>query len=225
MPDGSLKSGEELVGGILSVDLGGQNLKLRIAAVEKDPRDTLGEILLYDFRSIGPEGIERPLCNEDPDGRRLGLALAGHSNRDGILTTDDPASFEILCSAGAQAKCVRLGYAPWRRTRDGQPMLSWFNSCVRMFRADYCGNGMGYTRDGTIIEIFDRIGISAAQNSTRIFEAAWGPDGAICVAHTRLSEIINLDQLAKACPRLANHLGPALCDDKDPRGLLFNRSE
>jgi hypothetical protein len=30
---------------------------------------------------------------------------------------------------------------------------------VRLVRADYCGDGIGHTRNGTPIDLFDRIGI------------------------------------------------------------------
>jgi hypothetical protein len=32
-------------------------------------------------------------------------------------------------------------------------------ACFRMMPADYCGNGNPHTRDGTLIEIWDREGI------------------------------------------------------------------
>ena len=60
------------------------------------------------------------------------------------------------------------------------------------------------------------------------FEAAWGVDGAICVAHPRIPENISLEELGVRYPRLKAHLGPAACIEedamRDPRALLFNRS-
>jgi ADYC domain len=225
LPDGTVRAGAELVGGILNATFGGRALRVRIAGVEKDRRDPLGEVLLYDFRLIAPDGSEQPACKPDPDGRPLGLALAGRTDPAGILTIGEAGVFELICTAAPQAKCLRLGYAPWRKTPDGRTMIDWFNSCVRLFRGDYCGDGRPFTRDGTWIDVYDRIGVQKSdEDPTLRFEAAWGPDGAICVARTRLPDIIDLDTLAKTCPRLAGRLGPQACTDQEQDGLLLNRS-
>jgi hypothetical protein len=224
LPDGSIREGADLVGAVLTVAAGGRTLRVRIAAAERDARDAQGEVLLYDFRVVMPDATEQPLCNPDPDRRRLGLPLAGRSDRAGILVSNAPDTFELFCTAEPQGKCVRLGYAPWRQAADGRPMRLWFNACVRMMRGDYCGDGRPFTRDGTMIDIYDRIGVQKSDDPSLAFEAAWGPDGAICVAHTRVPEIIDLDGLAKMCPRLAGRLGPAVCNEDAADGLIANRS-
>ena len=224
-PDGSVVQGAALVGSVLVVAVGGATLRVRIADVEHDARDPRGEVLLYDFRVIAPDGAEEPLCRPDPDGRRLGLPLAGRSDSAGILRPGAGNEFELVCTAGARGKCVRFGYAPWRETPDGRPMLDWYNACVRMMRGDYCGDGRPFTRDGTIIDIYDRIGVQKSDGDPSFsFEAVWGPGGALCVAHPRIPEIIDLEGLARACPRLAAKLGPAACNENVSDGLLINRS-
>jgi hypothetical protein len=224
-PDGSVLAGTALVGAVLVVAVGGQTLRVRIANVEQDARDPRGEVLLYDFRVIAPNGAEEPLCRPDPDGRQLGLPLAGRSNAAGILRPSAANDFELVCTSGAQGKCVRFGYAPWRQAPDGRPMLDWYNACVRMVRGDYCGDGRSFTRDGTIIDIYDRIGVQKSDDDPSFsFEAIWGPDGALCVAHPRIPDVIDLDGLARACPRLAGKLGPTVCNENAPGGLLINRS-
>jgi hypothetical protein len=134
--DGSVLEGTALIGAVLTVEMGGSRLKLRIANVERDPRDTSGELWLYDFRQIDTAGSETSICNPDPDGRRLGFPLAGRTKNDGTLRASAPTDFELVCTSGAQGKCVRFGYAPWRQTTDGRPMLDWYNACVRLVRAD-----------------------------------------------------------------------------------------
>src|SRR5258705_7494495 len=224
LPDGSVREGAALVGATLVVAVGRETIRVRIAGVERDTSEPSGEILLYDFRQVAPAG-ETPLCEPDPEGRRLGLPLAGRSDAAGILSPAENGVFELVCTSGPQGKCVRFGYAPWRQTPDGRPMRDWYNACVRMVRADYCGDGRAYTRDGTLIAISDRLDIQRTHNdpSTR-FEAAWGPAGAVCVAHTRIPENIDLDRLARICPRLKGRLGPDACRDDAPGGLVFNRS-
>ena len=54
------------------------------------------------------------------------------------------------------------------------------------------------------------------------FEAAWGPQGAICIRHTRIPENGSVEDVVRACPRLASM--PAPCDETTPGALLFNRS-
>ena len=224
LPDGSVKSGPGLIDAVLNVAVGGQTLRVRIAGIEPDARDPKGEVLLYDFRVITPAGSEEFLCAPDPDGRRLGFALAGRSDAAGMLVAD-ATRFELVCTAGPQAKCVRFGYAPWRQAPDGRQMRDWFNACVRMMRGDYCGDGRPYTRDGTWIDIYDRIGVQQSdQDPTLRFEAVWGPGGAVCVARTRLPDIVDLDGLGRACPRLVGRLGPAVCDEDAAGGLIINRS-
>jgi len=224
LPDGSVRQGAELVGAVLVVAVGGRTLRVRIAGVEPDARDPRGEILLYDLRIVTPGG-EEPLCDPDPDGRRLGLPLAGRSDPAGMLSKGTANDFELVCTSGAQGKCARFGYTPWAQTPDGRPMRDWYNACVRLLRGDYCGDGRPYTRDGTLVDIYDRIGVQKSDGDPSMsFEAVWGPDGAVCVAHTRIPDIIDLDGLARACPRLAGKLGPDACNDNAPGGLISNRS-
>ena len=54
------------------------------------------------------------------------------------------------------------------------------------------------------------------------FEAAFGPQGAVCVRRTRWHELLDLDALGAQCPRLAGHLGET-CDETAP-ALLYVRS-
>jgi ADYC domain len=224
LADGSTREGTALVGAVLAVASSGRTIRVRIAGVEPDASDPHGEILLYDFRLLRPRG-EEPLCAPDADGRRLGFPLAGRSDPAGILSSSDGSIFELACTSGAQGKCARFGYAPWRRAPDGRPMLDWYNACVRLLRGDYCGDGRPFTRDGTLVDIYDRLGIHASDADPRLtFEAAWGPEGAVCVARTRLPDIIDLEGLGRACPRLVGRLGSAACSENVPGGLTFNRS-
>ncbi len=89
--------------------------------------------------------------------------------------------FFITCTGGAEGKCVRFGYKPWRQVPRAS-LAPYYQTCVRLVRADYCGDGTGHTRNGTPIDIFDKIGIQRDEAAPGLtFEAAWGPDGAVCV--------------------------------------------
>ena len=59
-------------------------------------------------------------------------------------------------------------------------------SCVRAVRADYCGNGVSHTRNGTPIDVYDVLGIQNPDNiGGNTVEADWRSDGAYCIKHTR----------------------------------------
>ena len=93
--------------------------------------------------------------------------------------------------------------------------------------ADYCGNGIGLTRNGMLIDLYDVNGIQKPDNAPGFqFEAGWSLAGAVCVHHTRVPENATLQTLARACPKLAHKLG-ASCTEEAARsagGLLFDRS-
>jgi len=222
--DGRLLAQEQLPGTILVLgDGSGLQRRIRIDSVERDTRDPAGEIVLYALSEQDARSGEwRNLCLPDPEGRRLGFPLAGAFTPDGRY---EPAHFGILltCTGGAEGKCIRFGYKPWGHGPGNVCLAPYYQACVRLVRADYCGDGIGHTRDGTPIDIFDKIGIQRdepAQGMT--FEAAWGPDGAVCVRHTRLPDILDSTALAAGCPRLAHSIG-LTCDETAP-ALIFNRS-
>ena len=69
----------------------------------------------------------------------------------------------------------------------------------------------------------DRVGVQKDEPADGMgLEAAFGPGGAVCVRRTRLPEVLGVDALATACPRLAGRLGEA-CDESAP-ALIYVRS-
>lgn len=224
LDDGQVMAQDQLPGVVLVIgDGSGQQRRVRIDAVEADPKDPAGEVMLYAFSAQdAASGEWRNLCEPDPAGQRHGFPLAGAFTSDGQYVAT-PGRFFVTCTSGAEGKCVRFGYKPWRQTPTAGSLAPYYQACVRMVRADYCGDGVGHTRNGTLIDLFDRVGIQQDESAPGMtFEAAWGPDGAVCVRHTRLSDVLAIDALAKQCPRLAGHLGD-VCEETTP-ALLFNRS-
>ncbi len=231
LDDGRVLTSRDLVGAILDMRIGDAVVPVRIDGVMADPMDPTGSILLHDFR-VRDEATDvwHPLCQPDAQGRRLGFPLA--RPRDG--------GYALTCTAGAEGKCVGFGYRPWQAEPDGRSLAPYHEACIRMVRADYCGDGRAYTMDGTLIDLYDRLGIQRPEadsglafepeaDSGLAFEAAWGSDGAACVHHMRALANGSLDELAAACPRLAAApIGPA-CQEADFAGrpdiLLFNRSQ
>lgn len=223
LSDGSVLPQQELPGLVLQVgDGSGQRRRIRIDAAEPDPKDPAGEVILYTLSEQVADASWQNICRPDPDGRRMGFPLEGAFTAGGRYVPS-PGKLLITCTGGAEGKCVRFGYKPWSHAPDGTALLAYYQACVRLVRADYCGDGVGHTRNGMPIDLFDRIGIQADEPAPGMtLEAVWSPEGAVCVRHTRLPMPGGVDALANICPRLANHLGAA-CDETAP-GLLFLRS-
>lgn len=209
---------EDLVG--ITLDLGGGFGSVRIAAATPDPQDRTSETWLYDLRRQDPAtgAWDQPACDADADGRRLALFLAV------------PGGVAPFCTGVNAAKCVRMGYAPWRAAPDGRSLAPFHLACQRMLPAEYGGDGRYHTRDGTRIEVFDFAGVNDPENLQGLpFEAGWTPEGAVCVAHPRVPEITDAARLAALYPAMAaeGRLGPEACTEDRARALgalVFNRS-
>jgi hypothetical protein len=199
---------------------------VRIDSVEPDPDATNGSVLLHTFSIETADGTWQNVCGAGPDGRRQGFPIAGRPRADGSFGPAEPGILELACTSGALGKCVRFGYAPWT-ARDSTQGLALYNACIRMVRADYCGDGTPTTKDGQRIDIYDDNGVQIAANEPDMdFEAGWTAQGAVCVRHIRVKENIAFGALAAQCPRLADRLGTA-CTEQGARALgarLFNRS-
>ena len=207
---GTEQRSRDLVGTQLGLEIDGRPARVRIDAVLPDegPRGLVS--WLHHFSVQQADGSWRPLCAEAADGRRLALALAGRSRTNGSLDASDPAAITIACLAGAQAKCVRYGYAPWGHAPDGQSLRAAHGACVAMLRADYAADGGTATRDGQPVGSTDRWGLRALDLSGgERFEAGWDAAGAVCVRQSRLADGPTLAQLEARLPRLRGRTGAA----------------
>jgi len=223
---GAFASADDLVGSVLvgRID-GGIRNAFRIDGIEVDPTDPTGEIVLYTL-SIrdAATGAWKSACTKDARGIERGFPLAGTWTPTGEHVRT-PGQLELTCTSGALGKCVRMGYKPWK----SEAMWALHQACVRMVRADYCGDGVGHTRNGTPIDVYDPVGIQAEDPRDALtFEAAWGKDGAVCVNKTRVPDVTTLAEILAACPaRIGGRTG-AVCSKAsarlDPRTLLFNKS-
>jgi hypothetical protein len=222
-PDGRELRSADLVGAELDL---GDGVTVRIDGVRVDPRDESGETLLHALSTRGADGSWVPLCEPDREGQREGFPVPGRWDELGRYHAD-AGHFALTCTSGAQAKCVRFGYKPWKPAPDGASLVPLYEACVHMVRADYCGDGVATTREGTQIDIFDRHGVQRAETEQGWrFEAGWSPAGAVCVAHTRIPQNVTLDQLRESCPRLAAVLGEECTEASAAKlgAVLFNRS-
>jgi len=198
-------------------------LRLRIVSVVADRVDG---VFLHEVEALDASGAWQNICAPDREQRRLALFIEGHDLPDG-RQVPVPGEVSITCTAGVQGKCLRAGYVPWDDRHGPGTGAALFQTCTRMYRADYCGDGIGWTRNGMTIDLYDIHGIQRPEEPASMpFEAGWGPDGATCVHHTRVIERGGVDALLAQCPRLALVPSGAQCTPSTAaRGaLMFNRS-
>lgn len=94
---------------------------------------------------------------------------------EGGAKTDDPSVFTFACETAAIAKCIRIGYEPWA----SETLAAHHQTCTRVIRADYCGDGVSHTVDGQWVNLFDAIGVQL-DTEAWYFEAEWDEAGARC---------------------------------------------
>lgn len=124
---------------------------------------------LYD---LSVDGV--PVCEG------LAMLAQGAWDASGARVAVAPDVVTVACEHGVIAKCALWGYAPWLVGDAAHA------ACTRMARADYCGDGTPWTRDGTWIDITDPAEIQVlAGGADMTFEAGWSAEGAVCVRATR----------------------------------------
>jgi len=191
-------SGSGFIGATLQgIDEQGTPFDILIGDIHADAGDPSGEILLYTLLAKDSSGAWQNLCETDADGVAEATFLAGTWDATGARN-DATDLVTIGCTIGVLNKCVRWGYKPWK-TVNGKALADYHQSCTRMARADYCGNGKTHTRDGTLIDIWDNVPIQQRDPALgMLFEASWMPSGAYCLSRERYT----LDPLpiALECP-------------------------
>jgi hypothetical protein len=215
---------------LLARDEGGAPVTFRVDAVERDPADADGDVYLYALSYRDPaDGAYKTYCLPDRDGKSYAIPLSGYWDpaREHVAQQD---VITFACTNSPLAKCVRWGYKPWK-TVNGVSLRDHHLACVRMTRADYCGDGQPHTRDGTLIDVYDPAGIQKRlEQPDMVFEAAWGPHGAVYVSRPRIGGAI--EKILALCPdRLQGRTSvdaPGLDSDaiqrRWPEALLFNDS-
>jgi ADYC domain-containing protein/pentapeptide repeat protein len=185
----------------IGVDADGAAFEIHVDDIEPDPVDASGETLLYTLSARDPDGVWQNLCEPDADGLAAAIPVAAVWDDSGARQeSTDLITFG--CTSGVIAKCVRWGYKPWK-TVNGWALQDFHQACTRMARADYCGDGVPHTRDGTWIDMWDAVPIQTRDpNDGMLFEASWTTDGAYCVSKGRWD--LDGATIALECPeRLA----------------------
>lgn len=186
-----------------------------------------------------------PLCPKSGAAIVVSGSWNMQSGEPGNASKEAAKSGEVTfaCLGSAIAKCVTtMGYKPWRSTTPaaaagaanaagGKPVSldALHQACVRAVRADYCGNGLSMTAEGTQVNFYDSAGIQKDEASWPM-EAVWSASGALCVNIPRLvtapadptsgrPAMKTRDYLAMRCPAVTKG---APCDKvATPDGLAL----
>jgi ADYC domain len=134
------------------------------------------ELLLEDGRRVASA------CRDQDD---VAFPILGYWNEAGHYVRD-PRKLSFACTKRHVATCLKQGYLDDAGSEDRRALLE---ACTRMMRADYCGNGDSYTKDGTFIALWDNRNFAAKTPREPLqFEGAWTPTGLACSARLRWSE-------------------------------------
>lgn len=205
-----------------------------------DPTDT-GRTYLYTLEQRVPETSQWvAACPVDEDGRRVAIPLAAIFDEHGERIASS-SMFTFGCTTGVIAKCYRWGYRPWVGGYGDLTAMHW--TCTRLARADYCGNGVPHTRDGTEINVWDRLPspgpiqrhgglLGVTPPLGMLFEAGWNTGGAVCMSTKRwlLDDALEIGNLCPSKLVPPGLLLPTVCDTItavlvfDPNARMFNES-
>jgi hypothetical protein len=174
---GARVTGAAMVGATLKGVLSnGANLDLRIDASALLPAPN-ADVRTYAITYTTTAG-QQPLC-VGPTGQNEAIFFPGTWNLTTVRHQWDANMSTLSCRGATFAKCLELGY------KDDSLIDTYHQACVRALRADYCGDGVSHTVNGTQINIYDRIG-KQTDTQTWAIEANWTTDGAICINKGRL---------------------------------------
>ncbi len=123
-------------------------------------------------------------CPKEEDTGEFSVVIFGDLDVDQTGTHfERPKTLYFACSAAAVGKSAVWGYSPWATDADTHQTAS------RAVRADYCGDGISYTQNGTPLQLTDVFGINSFSDPHADTEAMWGPKGAHCIKVPRKVDI------------------------------------
>ncbi len=197
-------------------------LFLRIDGSERGEGSN-ADIMYYEVSARQGNSEWSELCGQWDDGRaKRAMALPGlwvDAPKPGAeIWENSETEFTFACEGSSVAKCVELGYKPWsgEDKLQGRAMPHYHDACVRMMRADYCGDGQSWTAEGQTIGLWDRRGIQPESFPDWTFEAAWSPLGAVCLDTPRI------DFPKGEVPSCLKKLQKNKCNKPSPQKLLMS---
>ena len=134
------------------------------------------DVYFYNVENEASPGVYEPACRDGAGNPVDAIALKNSWDPDSGMRLDISDAITWACRGAALAKAVEWGYRPWI----SPDMRDAHEAAVRMIRADYFGDGVTHTTNGTTIDVSDKWGIQTSDTAWPI-EAKWGPDGAVCL--------------------------------------------
>jgi hypothetical protein len=211
-----------------AVTFDGAAVELRVASIAQEPAPD-DDVWTYQVQFQDSSGTWTPLCHDANGAAVAAIPLAGRWNYGrgvpgGGAHVDDPAAFTFACKGlGAIAKCAfPIGYKPWK-TVNGVSLAPYHEACVRMLRADYCGDGTPWTQNGRRIDVYDGAGVQHMSRPLWFFEAEWREGGAACVSKERVISLRALGGTVSSC--ILSKLSPTCGNPSHFRNgtLVMNR--
>ncbi|MBZ0236880.1 MAG: hypothetical protein K8M05_31415 [Deltaproteobacteria bacterium] len=169
------------------------------------------DLFTYELELVEPDGTVRSFC---PAGERA-YAVPGTYAANGELDDETDTHFTFACAGGTIAKCTWWGYRGFGSAKktDGVAvdLVGYHRPCVRAAAADYCANGHSFTKNGTLVDVYDYEGTVAGlvprtrqdndpTKSAFVLEAYFDRYGANQLDGLRFQEQGGFDALDAICP-------------------------
>lgn len=201
-------SGAQFVGATLKGVLSdGSQIDLRIDGSATLPSPN-ADVRTYTISYSTTAGWQ-PLCTDPVLGNQA-ILFPGSWNLTTARHQADYNLFTVGCRGATFAKCEELGYK-------GDLLIdTYLQACIRALRADYCGDGVSHTIDGTQINIYDKLGIQR-DTQTWAVESNWTTEGAICIAKGRVATTLS----APTVPQCMASRATVPCTTLWPLGVLI----
>ncbi len=113
--------------------------------------------------------------------------------------------FTIACPGSAADKLRMFNYGP-QSDFDGAghpATVDQRQATLKMITADYCGEGISYTQNGTPLQWENHAGTVYMSTTLGAVESVWNKDGAVCLGSTRTG--IATNQLDCTLPSCSGH--------------------
>jgi len=170
------------------------------------------DLYTYDLELVEPDGTVRAFC---PDGQRA-YAVPGTYDGTGELDATKTSQFTFACAGGTIAKCTWWGYRGFgsaKKTNNvSVNLVDYHRACVRAAAADYCAIGHSFTKDGTLVDVWDYDGTAPGlvprtrtggvddTKSAFVLEAWFDHLGATQIDGLRFQEQGGFEALDEVCP-------------------------
>jgi len=211
--DGQILTGSQLLNAEFDATLfDGNKIRFRIDKIDVVPAANPADDTYHyeiSFIALGDKSKKRAyVCGKTDQGavRKSIPIQGGWDYRQGVTgggsRIDEPNAITFACEGYAIYKCIDFGYKSWTTVEHGDTR-DHHEACTRLIRADYCGDGTSWTVDGTLVNVFDNLGVQP-DTETWPTEAEWDQDGARCLSHQRIQNMdevpqCSFDKVPKKC--------------------------